>query len=453
MAAVDFLQLPPVQSAQLTDVTAAVQGDITSQETWAQVLELFQSNISLTYAGNPNTHVEGVVGQTCWDSVNDVLWVCSTAGTSSTSIWQTTFGNLNNGQLIIGSNSAAPQLNTLIAGSNITITNTPGNIEISASGGGGGGLILPIDGGTGVSSPTAHTLPVAEGSSNFNFLGPLTNGQLLIGSTGNDPLASAITAGNSIGINNGPGFIGISLSSTPNIGTATGQALALAGVAGLTINGDHPILTIQEATFASNGTYTPYAGMLFCLVEAIGGGGGGGGCPSGAGGAAASGGGGGGYCKGLFTAAQIGASQAITIGAGGNGGAAGANNGSLGGDTIFGAFMTAAGGAGGQAGNNTTDVVLVNGGAGGASTGGNFNTFGNYGGIGFSNGTTWITSGVGGSAGNGSGGDAGGVANGNGISAQPNTGAGGGGAASTTVAHSGGNGGTGFVYVIEFCRQ
>jgi hypothetical protein len=69
--------------------------------------------------------------------------------------------------------------------------------------------IIPGDGGTGVSSPTAHTLPVAEGSSNFNFLGPLTNGQLLIGSTGTDPVPSVITAGTNISIINGNGSITI----------------------------------------------------------------------------------------------------------------------------------------------------------------------------------------------------------------------------------------------------
>jgi hypothetical protein len=72
--------------------------------------------------------------------------------------------------------------------------------------------IVPLNGGTGVSSPTAHTLPVAEGASNYNFVGPLTNGQLLIGSTGGDPVAANLVAGSNIGITNSSGSITISAS-------------------------------------------------------------------------------------------------------------------------------------------------------------------------------------------------------------------------------------------------
>lgn len=72
--------------------------------------------------------------------------------------------------------------------------------------------IVPANGGTGVVSPTIHTLPVAQGASNFNFLGPLTNGQLLIGSTGSDPVPAALVAGTNITISNTAGGIAISAS-------------------------------------------------------------------------------------------------------------------------------------------------------------------------------------------------------------------------------------------------
>ena len=71
-------------------------------------------------------------------------------------------------------------------------------------------VITPADGGTGVSNPTAHTLPVAEGAAPFNFLGPLTNGQLLIGSTGADPVPNTITAGAGMVVTNGAGTISLS---------------------------------------------------------------------------------------------------------------------------------------------------------------------------------------------------------------------------------------------------
>ena len=50
-------------------------------------------------------------------------------------LWQ---GPMLDGQLIIGSTGGTPVNTTLTAGTNITITNTPGNITIESTGGGGG---------------------------------------------------------------------------------------------------------------------------------------------------------------------------------------------------------------------------------------------------------------------------------------------------------------------------
>lgn len=96
---------------------------------------------------------------------------------------------------------------TITAGTGIGVTNgsgVAGNPTISLS-----SPVAAANGGTGVSSPTIHTLPVAQGNSAFNFLGPLTNGQLLIGSTGLDPVAATITAGTGISIVNAAGSITI----------------------------------------------------------------------------------------------------------------------------------------------------------------------------------------------------------------------------------------------------
>src|SRR5258706_1789348 len=89
---------------------------------------------------------------------------------------------------------------------------------------------------------------------------------------------------------------------------------------------------VTKQVFTSSGTYTPTSGMLHCIIECIGGGGGGAGTSSVPGSAGAGGGGGsGGYSRSYKTAAQIGASQTVTIGTGGTGGAAGDNNGISGG--------------------------------------------------------------------------------------------------------------------------
>lgn len=90
------------------------------------------------------------------------------------------------------------------------------------------------NGGTGVASPTIHTLPVAQGSSAFHFLGPLTNGQLLIGSTGADPVAAAITAGTNVTVSNTAG--GIQISATGGAGLTwthvTGTTQTMSGNSG-----------------------------------------------------------------------------------------------------------------------------------------------------------------------------------------------------------------------------
>lgn len=99
---------------------------------------------------------------------------------------------------------------------------------------------------------------------------------------------------------------------------------------------------------AVSSQYTPTAGMATAIgwIQAAGGGGGG---VAGtiAQGAAGGGGGGGSFAMVRWTAAQIGASQAVIINIGGSGGAAGKNDGAAGGDTYVGALVSCAGGLGG----------------------------------------------------------------------------------------------------------
>jgi hypothetical protein len=110
-----------------------------------------------------------------------------------------------------------------------------------------------------------------------------------------------------------------------------------------------PARDINIVRFTSNGTYTPTLNTKFIIVEMVGGGGSAGGAPAttlatqgsvGAGGAA------GAYLKFLATDVQIGASQTITIGAGGVGVAGSA--GGAGGTTTFGTLAICTGGAGGN---------------------------------------------------------------------------------------------------------
>lgn len=107
--------------------------------------------------------------------------------------------------------------------------------------------------------------------------------------------------------------------------------------------------TQNVVTFTISGTYTPSANLVYAVMECVGGGGGGSSgflIPAGFG--IGSGGGAGSYAKLTATAATIGASQVITIGAGGAGGLAvnssGPNLGSNGGVTSVGSLLTTNGG-------------------------------------------------------------------------------------------------------------
>lgn len=193
--------------------------------------------------------------------------------------------------------------------------------------------------------------------------------------------------------------------------------------------------SVNIVTFTSSGTYTPSANMRYCIVRMRGGGGGGGATVTTNGGGGG-GGAAGGWAEILLTAAQVGASQAITIGAGGAGDpAGGTTTGSTGGSTSFGSIATVPGGYGGQSG----DL-----GAGGAIS--QSPTISGLTG-------TWDKGQAGGGGGSG-GGVGGGPAGGNGGSYQASGGnagygSGGGGAGAAANA-AGGNGGGGIVEIIEY---
>lgn len=137
MANENFLQLPSVSNATLGDVIAAVQSNVTVQETLQQVFNLFSGSTIQNNPGNPNGSVASTVYNLCWDTVDNLLWVCTTSGNAATAVWKTFQGTPTNGQVLIGSTGAAPVLANITAGTNITISNTAGGIQISASGAGG----------------------------------------------------------------------------------------------------------------------------------------------------------------------------------------------------------------------------------------------------------------------------------------------------------------------------
>lgn len=209
-------------------------------------------------------------------------------------------------------------------------------------------------------------------------------------------------------------------------------------------------------TFTATGTYTPHAGMVNCIIECIGGGGGGGGVANSATLYGEGGGGGGAGGRSILkaTAATIGASKAVTIGAAGAAGASGNNAGGNGGDTSVSTLCIGKGGSGGAGGAGGSTTIAAGGlggvagtgdatglGAPGESTGALYSSYGQGGAGGSSpyggGGLKKITTSTGtGNAGTG-------------------YGAGGSGGASYNAggAAAGAAGTAGFVIITEFCNQ
>lgn len=242
----------------------------------------------------------------------------------------------------------------------------------------------------------------------------------------------------------------------------TGQALTGSG---------YTRIVVQSFVTPGAATYTPTAGMKHCIAIATGGGGGGGGSDTGGASGdvgAAGGGGAGGTAIGFFTAAQVGVSKPLNIGAVGTAGSAtNGTNGGTGGNTTW--DTTTLVGTGGSGGTGSTasaaDSNSSAGGLGGVPTGGTINVTGGPGdpGIGVSgDGTIDIIFARGGCGGNsfwGGGGlapatasntltNAVNTAGGNGLA----YGAGGAGAVSTAsgTGAAGGTGMSGIVMVVEF---
>ncbi len=107
-----------------------------------------------------------------------------------------------------------------------------------------------VFGGTGVSDPTAHGIMVAEGASAM-VSKTLTNGQLLVGSTGADPVEASITSsGSTLTVTPGAGTISIDVTAPLNV------AHGGTGATTLTSHGillGHGTSAVTAATALTNG--------------------------------------------------------------------------------------------------------------------------------------------------------------------------------------------------------
>lgn len=235
-----------------------------------------------------------------------------------------------NGQILIGGGTN-PAWTNLTAGSNITITNGPNEIVIAASGSGGGGAVTFVTdedspssesggsialvggynivtvgtGGVGdtvtfdLTGTTNHAVQVGNSNGSLTSLSVGTNGQVLVGSTGANPVFATLTSSDG------------SVTFTPGAGSLSIQAVGGGG------GGSRTIVT-PFATAGGPYTWTKNTNTQYVEVWGWCGGGGGGSGGSNQGGA---GGGSGSFFRFKGPATSFGATEMVVVGAGGSGGA------------------------------------------------------------------------------------------------------------------------------------
>jgi hypothetical protein len=156
------------------------------------------------------------------------------------------------------------------------------------------------------------------------------------------------------------------------IGVQPGSQLAVDGLT--TLDGTPAYRYVTTLYYTSSGTFTKasYPWLRAIRVKCQAAGGGGGGCPAtsstlvGAGKAGA----GGAYAESFITdISGLSSSVTVTRGAGGTGGTAGNNSGSTGGNSSFGAIVSATGGPLGGTGDFSSSPIWNGGGQFGATTG------------------------------------------------------------------------------------
>lgn len=157
----------------------------------------------------------------------------------------------------------APDIETITGNSGGPVPPTLGNINLV------GGNNITVAGNAGTSTLTAsvtgttdHAVQVGNATGSLTSLPVATNGQLVIGSTGVDPVVATLTAGTGVTITNGAGSITIStvadgfiIATVQTVGAVTGDLFTLTLAASTSANIFANVVgTISDYSAAIGGT-------------------------------------------------------------------------------------------------------------------------------------------------------------------------------------------------------
>lgn len=265
MAGIKISALPAIPSSQLTDIFPAVQSGTTYQTTLLQVATLFGFSSGILAPANGGTGIANTGTITVGGNfamsgaftftgtiTGNTAVTFPTSGTLATTSQLPTLPlsmvNGGTGANLTAANGAIPY-----SGASVMALLAPGTTgQLFQSGGAGApnwttatypstaaiSTLLYASASNVISSLAAQASSVlcsaAAGSNNIpTWIGPLTNGQLVMGSTGALPVAANITAGSGISVSNSAGGITISANGSAPIGwtdvTGTSQAMVADG--------------------------------------------------------------------------------------------------------------------------------------------------------------------------------------------------------------------------------
>lgn len=131
---------------------------------------------------------------------------------------------------------------TYTAGAGLQLVGNAFSIE------GGSNILLPVHGGTGVASPTAHGVLVGEGASPATALGVGATGTVLRGQTGADPVFGAVNLATDVGatvlpVANGGTNAATAAAARTSLGATTKYAASLGDGATLSYAINHALGT------------------------------------------------------------------------------------------------------------------------------------------------------------------------------------------------------------------